>query len=69
MQLIFRLLRLVSNPVYGGRWHFNAIEARSRKRKGEIEHVYADAPAIIEPAAVPKWRAVGRFVNWVISEG
>ena len=38
------------NPVYGGRWRFKTIEARTRKRKNEDEHIFADAPAIIEPS-------------------
>ena len=41
--------KLVTNPVYGGRWRFNTIEARTGKRKSDAEHIYADAPAIIEP--------------------
>ncbi len=43
--------QLVTNPVYGGRWRFNTVEARTRKRKSDAEHIYADAPAIIEPDA------------------
>jgi protocatechuate 3,4-dioxygenase beta subunit len=45
------LHQLVTNPVYGGRWRFNKVEARTGKRKSDAEHIYADAPAIIEPAA------------------
>lgn len=44
------LHQLVTNPVYGGRWRFNTVEARTGKRKADAEHIYADAPAIIEPA-------------------
>ena len=44
------LHQLVTNPVYGGRWRFNAVEARTRKRKADAEHIYADAPAIMEPS-------------------
>ena len=43
------LRQLITNPVYGGRWRFNAIEARTRRRKSDAEHIFADAPAIIEP--------------------
>jgi len=39
--------KLVTNPVYGGRWRFNTIEARTGKRKSDAEHIYADAPTII----------------------
>lgn len=44
------LHQLVTNPVYGGRWRFNTRDSRTLKRKSEAEHIYADAPAIIEPA-------------------
>ena len=43
------LHQLITNPVYGGRWRFNTVEARTRRRKNDAEHIYADAPAIIEP--------------------
>ena len=41
---------LLTHPVYAGRMRFNRTEARSRRRKAESEHVFAEAPAIIEPA-------------------
>jgi site-specific DNA recombinase len=40
---------LLSHPVYAGRMRFNRSEARSRRRKSEAEHVFAEVPAIIEP--------------------
>jgi site-specific DNA recombinase len=40
---------LLSHPVYGGRMRFNRCEARSKRRKSEVEHVFAEVPAIIEP--------------------
>ena len=43
------LHQLITNPVYGGRWRFNTKEARTGRRKNDAEHIYADAPAIIEP--------------------
>jgi DNA invertase Pin-like site-specific DNA recombinase len=41
---------LLANPVYAGRMRFNHFEARSRRRKTPSEHVFAEVPAIIEPA-------------------
>lgn len=43
------LHKLVTNPVYGGRWRFNYVEARTGRRKSDAEQIHADAPAIIEP--------------------
>ena len=40
---------MLSHPVYSGRMRFNRAEARSRRRKSESEHVFAEVPAIIEP--------------------
>lgn len=40
----------MTNPVYGGRWRFNAVEVRTGQCKSAAEHIYADAPAIIPPA-------------------
>ena len=40
---------MLSHPVYAGRMRFNRSEARSRRRKSEAEHVFAEVPAIIEP--------------------
>jgi site-specific DNA recombinase len=40
---------MLSHPVYAGRMRFNREEARSRRRKSESEHVFAEVPAIIEP--------------------
>lgn len=39
---------LLSHPVYGGRMRFNRCEARSKRRKSEAEHIFAEVPAIIE---------------------
>ena len=41
---------LLTHPVYGGRMRFNRQEARTGRRKAEAEQVFADVPAIIEPA-------------------
>ena len=57
------LHQLVTNPVYGGRWRFNTVEARTRKRKTEAEHIYAEAPAIIDPAAFEAVQQVLRKRN------
>ncbi len=40
---------LLCHPVYGGRMRFNRCEARSKRRKSEAEHIFAEVPAIIEP--------------------
>jgi DNA invertase Pin-like site-specific DNA recombinase len=40
---------LLRHSVYAGRMLFNRTEARSRRRKGEAEHVFAEVPAIVEP--------------------
>ncbi len=40
---------LLTHPVYSGRMRFNRCEARSKRRKSEAEHVFAEVPAIIEP--------------------
>ena len=39
--------QLLTNPVYGGRWRFNHVDSRTRRRKADSEHIFADAPAII----------------------
>ena len=44
------LHQLIINPVYGGRWRFNTVEARSRQRKSDAEHIYSDVPAIVDPS-------------------
>ena len=41
---------LLTHPVYAGRMRFNHMEARSGRRKGASEQVFADVPAIVEPA-------------------
>ncbi len=40
---------MLTHPVVAGRMPFNRTEARSRRRKAEAEHVFAQVPAIIEP--------------------
>jgi len=40
---------MLTHSVYAGRMRFNRFEARSRRRKSEAEHVFAEVPAIIEP--------------------
>ncbi|MGE3702886.1 MAG: recombinase family protein, partial [Hyphomicrobiaceae bacterium] len=41
---------MLAHPVYAGRMRFNHVEARSRRRKSASEQVFADVPAIVEPA-------------------
>ena len=39
---------VLTNPVYAGRRRFNHMEYRTGRKKPESEHVYSDAPAILE---------------------
>ena len=39
---------ILTNPVYAGRRRFNLMEYRTGRKKPESEHVYSDAPAILE---------------------
>ena len=41
---------LLSHPVYGGRIRSNKSQARTGRRKSASEQVFADVPAIIDPA-------------------
>ena len=41
---------LLRNPVYAGRMRFNRAEGRTGRVKDPSEHVFADVPAIIDPA-------------------
>jgi site-specific DNA recombinase len=41
--------QLLINPVYGGRWRFKHIDSKTRREKADVEHIFADAPAIIAP--------------------
>ncbi len=45
---------MLTHPVYGGRMRFNKHEARTGRRKADNEHVFAEVPAIIEPALFAK---------------
>lgn len=47
----------MSNPVYAGRLRFNRIEDKTRRVKPASEHVYCDAPAIIEPSVFEQVQA------------
>jgi site-specific DNA recombinase len=49
MWSIGTLHQLLTNPVYGGRWRFNHVDSRTRRRKADAEQIFADAPAIIAP--------------------
>ena len=33
----------------GGRWRFNHVDSRTRRRKADAEQIFSDAPAIIAP--------------------
>jgi site-specific DNA recombinase len=48
---------LLCNPVYAGRLRFNRIEDKTRRLKPASEHVYCDAPAIIEPSVFEQVQA------------
>jgi site-specific DNA recombinase len=54
---------LLTHPVYAGRMRFNRTEARSRRRKAESEHVFAEAPAIMEPAVFEQVQRVLKARN------
>ena len=49
MWSIGTLYQLLTNPVYGGRWRFNHVDSRTRRRKADAEQIFSDAPAIIPP--------------------
>lgn len=49
MWSIGTLHQLLTNPVYGGRWRFNHVDSRTRRRKADAEQIFSDAPAIIAP--------------------
>lgn len=51
---------LLTNPVYAGRMRFNRQEARTGRRMAENEHVFAEVPAIIEPALFAKVQTLRR---------
>ena len=46
---------ILTNPVYAGRRRFNHMEYRTGRKKPESEHVYSDAPAILEASV---WRGL-----------
>jgi site-specific DNA recombinase len=54
---------MLTNPVYAGRMRFNTSEARTRRRKRESEHVFANVPAIIQPAIFEKVQALLKARN------
>ncbi len=49
MWSIGTLHQLLTDPVYGGRWRFNHVDSRTRRRKADAEQIFSDAPAIIAP--------------------
>jgi site-specific DNA recombinase len=54
---------MLTHPVYSGRMRFNRSEARSRRRKSEPEHVFAEVPAIIEVPAFERVQALLKARN------
>jgi site-specific DNA recombinase len=54
---------MLTHPVYSGRMRFNRSEARSRRRKSEPEHVFAEVPAIIEPPSFERVQALLKARN------
>ncbi len=54
---------LLTHPVCGGRMRFNKQEARTGRRKAENEQVFADVPAIIEPALFANVQALLKARN------
>jgi hypothetical protein len=49
---------LLAHPVYAGRMRFNHADARLRRRKSPSEHVFAEVPAIIEPAVFAQVQSI-----------
>jgi site-specific DNA recombinase len=45
-----QLHKLLTNTVYIGRWKFNQVSSKTRKRKASDEVVEIPVPAIVEPA-------------------
>ncbi len=45
MWSIGTLHQLLTNPVYGGRWRFNHVDSRTRRRKADAEQIFSDAPS------------------------
>ena len=43
--------RMLGNPAYTGKHHFNRVDRRTKRKKDEAEHVIIDVPAIITPDA------------------
>ncbi len=54
---------ILTNPVYAGRRRFNHMEYRSGRKKPESEHVYSEAPAILEPSIFDRVQAMLKARN------
>jgi site-specific DNA recombinase len=54
---------ILTNPVYAGRRRFNRMEYRSGRKKPESEHVYSEAPAILEPSIFDRVQAMLKARN------
>ena len=49
MWCIGTLHQLLTNPADGGRWRYNHVDSRTRRRRADSEQIFSDAPAIIAP--------------------
>lgn len=58
-----RIHALLCNPVYAGRLRFNVKDSRTHRLKGAAEHVYCDAPPIINHELFDRVQALLRSRN------
>ncbi|MGE0848275.1 MAG: recombinase family protein [Hyphomicrobiaceae bacterium] len=54
---------VLTNPVYAGRLRFNYMDYKARRKKPASEHVYSDAPAILDPALFDRAQTMLRARN------
>lgn len=54
---------VLTNPVYAGRLRFNYMDYKARRKKPASEHVYSDAPAILDPALFERAQTMLRARN------
>ena len=68
MWSIGTLHQLLINPVYGGRWCFNHVDSRTRRRKAGAAQIFSDVPAIIAPEHFANVQALLKGRNPRIAE-
>jgi site-specific DNA recombinase len=54
---------ILTNPVYAGRRRFNHVEHRTGRKKPESEHIYSDAPPILEASVFDRVQAMLKARN------